>query len=249
MADPDWFADLVKVARQIEDVLVGAAGQLSVRLVVNQLDIEQQQVGVFHQLIKFAEIRLLSCERISTGIQRCVNAVLFCLAEQLDQEVDLQQRFSAAHGNAAFFSPVVFIAERFFQHLVCGLPVGIFCCPGVRVVAELAAHVAALHKNHVAYARSVDGTETLDRMDRALYRAIVVLIHFTHVFSSSFQLTIFAFICIFRYFSISWMPGKFLPFFRVLLDYTEIRGSFQGISMYKIEHIFLCIFFFYYIAL
>ena len=103
-------------------------------------------------------------------------------------------------------------------------------------MAELAAHVAALHKNHVAYARSVDGTEALDRMDRALYRAIVVLIHFTHVFSSSFQLTIFAFICIFRYFSISWMPGKFLPFFRVLLDYTEIRGSFQGISMYKIEH-------------
>ena len=144
---------------------------------------------------------------------------------------------------------LVNIAERFFQHLVCGLPVGIFCCPGVRVVAELAAHVAALHKNHVAYARSVDGTEALDRMDRALYRAIVVLIHFTHVFSSSFQLTIFAFICIFRYFSISWMPGKFLPFFRVLLDYTEIRGSFQGISMYKIEHIFLCIFFFYYIAL
>jgi len=45
------------------------------------------------------------------------------------------------------------------------------------------------------------------------------------------------------------MPGKFLPFFRVLLDYTEIRGSFQVISMYKIEHIFLCIFFFYYIAL
>ena len=28
----------------------------------------------------------------------------------------------------------------------------------------------------------------------------------------------------------------------VLLDYTEICGSFQGISMYKIEHIFLCIF-------
>ena len=46
MADPDWFADLVKVARQVEDVLVGAAGQLSVRLVVNQLDIEQQKVSI-----------------------------------------------------------------------------------------------------------------------------------------------------------------------------------------------------------
>lgn len=115
VADPDWFADLVKVARQVEDVLVGAAGQLSVRLVVNQFDIEQQKVSVFHQLVKFTEIWLLSCERISTGIQRCVNAVLFCLAEQLDQEVDLQQRFSAAYGNAAFFSPVVFIAERFFS--------------------------------------------------------------------------------------------------------------------------------------
>ena len=224
MADPDRFADLVEVARQIEDVLVGAAGQLSVRLVVNQLDIEQQQVGVFHQLIKFAEIRLLSCERISTGIQCCVNAVLFCLAEQLDQEVDLQQRFSAAYSNAAFFAPVIFVAERLFQHLIRGLPVGIFRRPGVRVVAELAAHVAALHENHVAYARSVDGSEALDRMDRALYRAIVILIHFTHIFSSSFQLTIFLFFCIFR------------SNFRVLLDYTEIRGSFQGISMYKIEH-------------
>ena len=224
MADPDRFADLVEVARQIEDVLVGAASQLSVRLVVNQLDIEQQQVGVFHQLIKFAEIRLLSCERISTGIQCCVNAVLFCLAEQLDQEVNLQQRFSAAYGNAALFAPVIFVAERLFQHLIRGLPVGIFRRPGVRVVAELAAHVAALHENHVAYARSVDGSEALDRMDRALYRAIVILIHFTHIFSSSFQLTVFLFFCIFR------------SNFRVLLDYTEILGSFQGISMYKIEH-------------
>ena len=47
MADPDWFADLVKVARQVEDVLVSAAGQLSVRLVVNQFDIEQQKISVF----------------------------------------------------------------------------------------------------------------------------------------------------------------------------------------------------------
>ena len=110
-------------------------------------------------------------------------------------------------------------------------------------------HFLSLQDEEENTAALLDHGALLDRMDRALYRAIVVLIHFTHVFSSSFQLTIFAFICIFRYFSISWMPGKFLPFFRVLLDYTEIRGSFQGFSMYKIEHIFLCIFFFYYIAL
>ena len=80
---------------------------------IDMLDVEQEQVRVVHQLLKFAEERLASGERLSTGVDTGVYAALLGLLEKLRQEVDLEQRFSTTHGDASLFSPIGAIAFGF----------------------------------------------------------------------------------------------------------------------------------------
>ena len=109
------------------------------------LDIQHYKIGVLHELLPLG-IKPGSCLRVGSaaGIQGGMDACCLCLPEKLCEKVDLEQRFSAADRDSALVSPVIAVAERLFKKLVrtCrGLPLSQL--PGVRIVAELAAHGTA----------------------------------------------------------------------------------------------------------
>ena len=156
MTHPDGFSNLGEIARTIQDVLIGMVREFLMLQRIDMLDVEQEQVRVVHQLLEFAEKRLASGERLSAGVDTGVYAALLRLLEKLRQEVDLEQRFSTAHGDAAIFSPIGAIAfgfgeELFGRHL---LPLPSF--PRVGILTIAAAHATTLKENDETDAWSVN---------------------------------------------------------------------------------------------
>ena len=103
-----------------------------------------------------------------------MNARGFCGFEEFNHEVDLRKRFAAAHGNAAVASPVGLIADCLLQQILCGNfersvlgPVCAFCpeVPSFRIVAELAAHGAALRKDDESNSWPIDRAERFKLID------------------------------------------------------------------------------------
>ena len=133
---------------------------------VDVLDVEQHQVGVCHQRFEFGKERLFSGKRLPARVDDGVDALLFCLFKQLQQKIDLQQRFPAADGDAAPAAPVAAVTKGPLQH-VFRIGFAVSHLPGVCVVTELTAHRTALQKDDVANARTVDRSEGLDGMQCA----------------------------------------------------------------------------------
>ena len=117
------------------------------------------------QLLEFAKKRLASGERLSAGVDTGVYAALLRLLEKLRQEVDLEQRFSTAHGDAAIFSPIGAIAFGFGEKLFgCHLlPLPSF--PSVGILTIAAAHATTLKENDEADTWPVNRTEGFRRMN------------------------------------------------------------------------------------
>ena len=165
MTHPDGFRNIGEIARTIQDVLIGMVREFLMLQRIDMLDVEQEQVRVVHQLLEFAEERLSPSERLSAGVDTGVYAALLRLLEKLRQEVDLEQRFSTAHGDATIFSPIGAIAfgfgeELFGRHL---LPLSNF--PRVGILTIAAAHAATLKENDETDAWSVNRTERFRRMN------------------------------------------------------------------------------------
>ena len=91
------------------------------------------------------------------------------ISEKLQQEINLQERFSAAHGNPAVFPPVVAVALRPCQKSIRTAKVCAVGVPCVGIVTEPAPKVTALQENHESDSRPVHGTEGLDGMHSCLY--------------------------------------------------------------------------------
>ena len=165
MTHPDGFRNIGEIARTIQDVLIGMVREFLMLQRIDMFDVEQEQVRVVHQLLEFAKKRLASGERLSAGVDTGVYAALLGLLEKLRQEVDLEQRFSTAHGDAALFSPIGAIAFGFGEEIFGGhlLPLSYF--PSVGILTIAAAHTATLEENDEADTWPVNRTEGFRRMN------------------------------------------------------------------------------------
>ena len=75
--------------------------------------------------------------------------------EKFDEKVYLHQGFSAAHGDAALVSPITLESLCLIQQVI-GTPLFSYPrLPGIRVVAELAAHGTTLQKDQKSDAWSI----------------------------------------------------------------------------------------------
>ena len=175
MAHPHGFPDFRKEAREIQDVLVGAAGQRPVARRVCLLEVEQDEVRVFEHGADFRESRLFAGKRRAGGVEARVDARGLRLFEEFGEKFRLPERFPAADRDAAFGSPVRTETQRLLQQFIGRKPQRrVLHAPGVGVVAVLAAHRASLQKDDVPHARPVDGAEAFERMDKRLWHKFLL---------------------------------------------------------------------------
>ena len=183
VADPDGLFDFVQVAEKFDDVLVAESREAFVRFAVDVLDVDEQKICRFHQSFDFSECFAGASERDSTSVEACVDACCFSGFEELDHKVDLCERFDTAYGNAAVTSPVGLVADGLFQQVFCRnferAVLGSVCAfgaevPGFRVVAELAAHGATLHKYDISNSRSIDRAECFKLVDSSESHAVKI---------------------------------------------------------------------------
>ena len=160
MSDPHRFSDLIEVSCHIQNVPVGLTGEDLMLFIIDVFDIQHHKIGHFQKFSDLLKTLTLSGKRVAAGIQCGVDALGFGFPEKFCQKIDLQHRFAAGDGDSAFFSPVSFVADCFFQQFICGVRRSNFHIPGIRVMAKLAAHRTSGHKDHISYSRSVYGTET-----------------------------------------------------------------------------------------
>ena len=115
VSDPDWFVQIGKYLGHAQNVCICMAGQDTVHIIIDLLDIEHDKIRVFHQFEKPGIKRIFFCEGCAARIERRVYAFLLCFLKQIDQKFYLQKRFAAAYGDAAFFSPVGAVAQSLAQ--------------------------------------------------------------------------------------------------------------------------------------
>lgn len=174
MTDPDGLLDFVQVTEKFNDVLVAVACEFLVRVSVDVLDVHEQKVRRFHKAFDFSKWFACRPERDAARVDARVDSRRFCGLEEFNHEVDLRQRFAAAYCNATVGSPVGLVAQGFFQQVFCRNIErsirGSVCAfspeiPRFWIVAELAAHGAALRKDDESNARSIDRTERFKLID------------------------------------------------------------------------------------
>ena len=131
------------------------------------LNVQQHKIRACHQLPEFTEKRFPARKRLGRGVQAGMDAALLCFAEQLQEEIHLHQRLASAGRDAALVSPVAAVALRPVEQLVRRILRAFLQLPGIRIVAEPAAHPAAGEKNKKPYARPVHRTKAFQRMNIA----------------------------------------------------------------------------------
>ena len=167
MANPHRLAHVAQLSRHRKDVRVARSGHAPVQFLVHRLEVEHHQISDVHQPLKRPLIRRIRPIGLTRRIQHGVHAPLVRQLEQRRHKFHLEQRFAAADGDAAALSvlaPVFFVAQRPLNQgfRVRRLGSGVARLPRIGVVAELAAHRAALQKDHIAHAGAVHKAEALD---------------------------------------------------------------------------------------
>ena len=174
VADPDGFADFVEVTEHVQVVIDGVARQFLVLCRVDNLEVDEQQVGGLHESFEFAEVRFIT----NKVYARCVNAGMdsrrLGRLEEFNEEIHLHQGLAAAHGDAAVFPPVAPVAESPFQKVVGRNVESLFALevPGFGIVAEKAAHGATLREHDEAYSGAVHGAESFQFVDASEHSVI-----------------------------------------------------------------------------
>ena len=135
---------------------------------IDVLDIEQKQIRERQQLLKRTEEGFLMRKRLARRVDGCGHALFLCKAKEFRYKLQLQQRLSAADGDAARLFPVGTVTHRLPKDLLRRRLVASLRCPCLGIVAVLAAIAASLHKDDEADARPVNRAEALRRTDAAL---------------------------------------------------------------------------------
>ena len=162
VADPDGLADFVEVTEHVQVVIDGVARQFLVLCRVDNLDVDEQQVGGLHESFEFAEERFITNKVYARRVDAGVDSRRLGRLEEFDEEIHLHQGLAAAHGDAAVFPPVALVAESLFQEVLGGNVESLFALevPGFGIVAEKAAHGATLREHDEAYSGAVHGAES-----------------------------------------------------------------------------------------
>ena len=172
VSNPNGFANFRQIACAVENVLVAPPCQLFMLVGVDVLDVEKQQVGILHQLFELLEKRSCTAKRLRRCVETGVNALRFRLAEELDEEVHLQQRLAPTHRYASVCAPIAFKANGFRQEFVgCHQLVGMRI-PRVWVVAILATHGATFQENDETNAWPIYRTERFDGVNPCKFLAV-----------------------------------------------------------------------------
>ena len=135
---------------------------------VNFLHVQQHQIRHGHQAVKGCDRRFVFPKRFPRGIERRVNAFFFSKRKKFRHKVKLQEGFAPRHGNAAFVSPIMPIAQCFGEHRFRRHEFAAVFLPRIRVVAIGAAHPAPLHEYDKAHPGAVHRAETFKRMNVSL---------------------------------------------------------------------------------
>ena len=131
------------------------AGEFLVLYRVDVLDVDEQQICCIHKALELSEVGFVTNKVYARGVEAGVYAFGFCGLEKFNHEIHLCKRFAAAHGDAAVFAPVAFVAQGFLEQVLCRnfertvvYSVGALCAevPCFGVVAELATHGTALRE-------------------------------------------------------------------------------------------------------
>ena len=161
MANPYWLVYLAEIAGTIEYVLIAMKRKLAMLFVIDMLDIKKNGIGYGHQTLEFLKHLPFFPKGLSRGIKTCVDATLMGFLEKFDEKVYLHQGFSAAHGDAALVSPITLESLCLIQQVISCPFLSYPRLPGIRVVAELAAHGTPLQENQKSDAWSIYRTKAL----------------------------------------------------------------------------------------
>ena len=161
MTNPYRLVYIAEIAGTIEYVLIAMKRQLTMLFIIDMLDIKKNGIGNGHQTLEFLKHLPFFPKGLSRGIKTGVDAALMGFLEKFDEKVYLHQGFSAAHGDAALVSPITFESLCLIQQVI-GTPFLTYSrLPGIRVVAELAAHGTTLQKDQKSDAWSIYRTKAL----------------------------------------------------------------------------------------
>lgn len=89
VTDPNRFSNLREKACTVENVFVAMCSEPAMLLAVDVFDVEQQQVGNLHELLKLFEKRFFAGERLCSSIETSVDASLVSHREEFYEEVYL----------------------------------------------------------------------------------------------------------------------------------------------------------------
>ena len=155
MTYPYRLVYIAEISGTIEYVLIAMKRQLAMLFIIDMLDIKKNGIGYGHQTLEFLKHLPFFPKGLSRGIKTGVDATLMGFLEKFDEKVYLHQGFSAAHGDAALVSPITLESLSLIQQVI-GTPLFSYPrLPGIRVVAELAAHRTPLQKNQKTDAWSI----------------------------------------------------------------------------------------------
>ncbi len=113
--DPYGKVLAVKVTEHLNDVRVFFSCQLLMDFVVDALDVDHEKVADTEKLIEFLQIVLIHGEGGSGSVDGDVDSFFFGKAAEFDEEIHLDQWFSAGNGDSAMVLPIGFEANQFLQ--------------------------------------------------------------------------------------------------------------------------------------
>ena len=169
MANPYRLVYIAEISGTIEYVLIAMKRQLAMLFIIDMLDIKKNGIGNGHQTLEFLKHFPFFPKGLSRGIKTGVDATLMGFLEKFDEKVYLHQGFSAAHGDATLVSPITLESLCLIQQVI-GTPLFSYPrLPGIRIVAELAAHRTPLQENQKSDAWSIYRTKALYAMYKSFH--------------------------------------------------------------------------------
>ena len=169
MTNPYRLVYIAEIAGTIEYVLIAMKRQLAMLFIIDMLDIKKNGIGNGHQTLEFLKHLPFFPKGLSRGIKTGVDAALMCFLEKFDEKVYLHQGFSAAYGDATLVTPITLESLCLIQQVI-GTPLFSYPrLPGIRIVAELAAHRTPLQENQKSDAWSIYRTKALYAMYKSFH--------------------------------------------------------------------------------
>ena len=170
---PSRLVNLAQIAGSIQYILIGMKREFTMLFFIDMLDIKKNSISDGHQTLKFLEVFPFSMKGLSRGIKTGIDATLMGFLEKFDEKVYLHQCLATAHGNSSFISPITLESLCLVQKVIGSPLLSYSCLPGIRIVAELAAHGTTLQKDQKSDAWSINRTKALYTVNKSFHAAFL----------------------------------------------------------------------------